>query len=175
VTLGKILASTKSPSPDFEFIQESRRVFVAELKQLGYVQPSKDAGWTIIAKSDDAVEATRLDNAPSRVSDCIYNAYKQLVQYQEPKVLILLDTSPGLDVGDLEEAFNGCMVYKNKNVQYINIVSRKIAHGKINEVKNCIDLYIWIDQLQNSKTWFRYTTAIGKRIAHHHFHQYATP
>lgn len=169
VRLEKI-PETSSKSPDFKFIYKDKQIAVAELKQLEHTPPSEINGWEIIQETEGIIEATRKDNAPSRVSDCIYKAYKQLIQYPiEPKILILLNMSPLIDIGDLEEACNGYTRYGNGRIQYLNHASRKIAFGKIKEIKNYIDLYIWIDQLHDLKTWFRYTNNIGEKLVYSYF------
>ena len=74
-----------------------------------------------------------------------------------------------VDIKDLEEAYNGCHIYGNKDFSYKNTASAKFANGRICEEKSKIDLYFWIDHHDNDKIFLRVTSKDGERIAHKYF------
>lgn len=152
--------------PDFEYILDGQRVFVAELKDIEYHPPSEQRGWTIPKPDEKFCHFShRTDNAVSRVADKIHNAFCQLKTSPPPRVLIFLNDDSMVDVKDLEEAFTGQHVYGNEEFSYVNVVSKNIAGGKIREEKSKIDLYVWIER-RNEKIQFRYPTQIGHNLAH---------
>ena len=136
----------KGQSPDFEFVENGKRVFVAELKDYVLVMPSEETGWKETHHLDESIEGTRKSNAPNRISRNIYSAYKQLSVYSEPKILIFLDQSSGLNVGDLDETFKGFFEFSAGDRKYVNYYARRASEGIIKEIKNKIDLYIWIEK-----------------------------
>lgn len=152
--------------PDFECIRDGQRVFMAELKDIKYYPPSEQRGWTIPQLDEKFCHFShRTDNAVSRVADKIHDAFRQLKTSPSPRVLILLNDDSMVDVKDLEEAFTGQHVYGSEAFSYVNVVSKKIAEGKIREEKSKIDLYVWIER-RNEKIQFRYPTQIGHNLAH---------
>ena len=162
--------------PDFEYIKNRRRVFVCELKDYDIVYPSEEAGWYNITRhADGSVEGTRESNAPNRISRNIYNAYKQLREYNEPKILIFLNQSSGLNVSDLDETYKGYFEFSIGGRKYIDYHARPASKGKIKDIKNKIDLYIWIDKAnplisgENDKIYIRTVTDAGKEIVRKHF------
>src|SRR5690606_35538848 len=79
----------------------------------------------------------------------IHSAWKQLQSYpdQLPKILVLVNDETGADVGDLEEAFQGFLDYGNEETGYVrNVVSARLANGRIRDEKAKIDLYVWFDR-----------------------------
>jgi hypothetical protein len=150
-------------TPDFEFCLSNNRIFVCEVKEFEYYT---------LGPPDGEIHS-RIDNGPARVGRDIKKAYAQLKQYECLKVLALLCNTPFLDVKDLEEAFNGYMIYGNQHFSYINEVSKKIAEGDIKEIKKDIDLYIWIDAFQKSidkaKVFFRYPSQTGFSLSQKYF------
>ena len=168
VCLTKIRESNKT-TPDFTFVRDGQRVFVAELKEIERYAASEDRGWTIPKPGDTHYPfAHRTDNAVSRVADKIHQAYRQLRDFPPPRVLILLNHDSRVDMKDLEEAFTGEQVYGNAAFSYVNRISKKITEGKIKEEKGKIDLYIWIDK-RTEHISFRYPTQIGHDVAHNLF------
>ena len=163
VALQKVPEST-SKTPDFEFCVNGERLFIAELKTLDDCEPSAERGWIVSQEHIGVKKAHRKDNSVARVASRIHEAYKQLCNYPVPKVLILLNKDM-LDVGDLEEAFTGQMVYGDLTQSYVNTASRKIAEGQIKDEKDKIDLYIWIDRKQTIEVIFRFTTDIGHDLS----------
>ena len=79
-------------------------------------------------------------------------------------MLILLNQDM-LDVGDLQEAYTGQMVYGNGVFSYVNTVSKGIVEGRIQDEKDKIDLYIWIDRKQTTETFFRPVSHTGRDLA----------
>jgi hypothetical protein len=165
IILSKVLENHEA-QPDFEYIRDGQRVFVAELKDIEYHPPSEQRGWTI-PKPDEKSHrfSHKTDNAVSRVADKIHDAFRQLKTSPPPRILILLNGDSMVDVKDLEEAFTGQHVYGSEAFSYVNVVSKKIAEGKIREEKSKIDLYIWIER-RNEKIQFRYPTQVGHNLAH---------
>jgi hypothetical protein len=161
--------------PDFEYIMNNERIFVCELKEYEAINPSEEAGWEIKHHSDGSAEATRNSNAPNKISESIHNAYKQLIKYSEPKILIYLNHYPGLDVRDLEETYRGFGEYVVGDRKIIDYYYRRASKGKIREEKTKIDLYIWIDAsdknsaIERDEIYLRSITAIGNNIAEKYF------
>jgi hypothetical protein len=151
---------TKCPMPDFEFVRDNQRLFVAELKDIEHQPMSEKAGWTLPGPDDECPVAHRTDNAVRRVANKIHDAFKQLGNFTCPRVLIFLNHDSMVDEKDLMEAFTGQLPYSNGVITVINTVSKGIANGRIREEKTQIDLYIWI-QKENDKVFFRYPTQAG--------------
>lgn len=158
------IPQSQGKSPDFESVRNGQRVFVAELKDIEYLSPSEDRGWTVEKFSDGSQSANRTDNAVSRVARKIHDAFGQLEQYSAPRVLIFLNHDPAVDVNDLEEAYTGEHTYGNEVFSYVNTSSKKIAEGCIREEKDKIDLYIWIDRM-DERIWFRSPQQSGDDLA----------
>lgn len=162
--------------PDFEYIEDNKRIFVCELKEYERVTPSEETGWQVKHHPDGSIEATRNSNAPNKVSESIHHAYKQLKKYSEPKILIFLNHYQGLDVRDLEETYRGFREYDIGDRKIIDTYYRRASEGIIREEKANIDLYIWIDasdknvDLERDEIYLRSVTAVGKDIAERYFH-----
>jgi hypothetical protein len=162
-------------SPDFEYIKNRRRVFVCELKDYDIVYPSEEAGWDIMRHPDGSEEATRESSAPNKISRNIYKAYKQLREYNEPKILIFFNKSSGLNVSDLDETLKGYFEFSAGDRKYIDCYARRASEGIIKDIKSKIDLYIWIDKAnplisgEKDVIYFRTVTDAGKEIARKHF------
>ena len=162
------IKESSDKSPDFEFINNETRVFVCELKDIQYAERTSENGWSI-SYYNSIKEATRIDNSVSRVAQKIYDGHKQLVSYSEPKVLIILNSEPLVDIKDLVEAYDGYHSYGNEDFGYNNVCSAKISNGRIKSVKQNIDLYIWIDVARDLNIFFRYTSQKGHEIACKYF------
>jgi hypothetical protein len=161
VELQKLPEPGDQKVPDFELVINGERLAVLEVKNLMRVEPSEKTGWrmsppvprelippvpkVLIDRPPGFVAWERVDNGPSRVGSVVHEAWKQLRNYPEAKVLVFVNDGD-LDVGDLDEAFNGFMEYGDDSVTVTNIASRKIALGDIREEKNKIDLYVWINR-----------------------------
>ena len=162
-------------TPDFEYIENGSRIFVCELKDYVMVIPSEETGWEITSHPDGSEEATRKNNASNRISHNIYSAYKQLSTYREPKVLVILNYSSGLDVSDLDETYRGYFEIPVGNIRYINYYTRRASEGIIKDIKSKIDLYVWVDKANpllsddDDKIYFRTVTEAGKELARKYF------
>jgi hypothetical protein len=171
VLLEKIPDQQTTPSPDFVFRLEDKTVFVAELKDIDCDLPSEGRGWTIPKLGEPNYPwSFREDNAVNRVAAKIHEAYKQLISSPSPRVLIILNHDFLVDVKDLQEAYEGRLLYSSDAFSYYNVASKKIADGRIKQEKHSIDLYIWIDK-STEHIWFRYPTQCGFDLAHNIFRQ----
>ncbi len=161
--------------PDFEYIKNGRRFFVCELKDYCIVYPSEKDGWDITRHPDGSEEATRNSSAPNKISRNIYSAYKQLREYDEPKILIFLNKSSGLNISDLDETLKGYFEFSAGGRKYIDYYASCASEGKIKDIKSKIGLYIWIDKAnplisgKKDEIYFRIVTDAGKEIVRKHF------
>lgn len=154
---------------DFELVHDGQRVFVCELKDFENTEPSVENGWNIVHHADGSVESFRKSNAINRISKDIAKAHKQLIKYSEPKILVFLNHTSRLNVGDFDETFRGYIILGEENgVRYTNTAARPASEGKIKELKWEIDLYIWVDAItisatgRNEQFYFRTVTEIGR-------------
>jgi len=176
VTLEKIDegGGSDGQTADFELIKSNKRVFVCELKEFERVEPSKKHNWTIIQHPDGSEETYGASNAPNRISRCIYEAYKQLGRYREPKVLIFLNHD-AMDYRDLEETYRGYLIFEVGETRIKNTYAKRASEGIIKDVKTMIDLYIWVDSsntrvgLQDDMVTFLFVSKIGRKIATDNF------
>ena len=173
----------KGATPDFEFYDRDRRVFVCELKDFCNVKPSEKDGWNIINHANGSVESSRVSNATNRISYAIDAAHKQLIKWSETKVLIFLNYSPYLSVQDLEEVYRGYRVLTVENkVTYLDVYARRASEGQIKMKKGEIDLYIWVDTIngkelivdsegiqKEDKFYFRTISEAGRNIVQQYF------
>jgi len=143
VQLRKIPERPNEQTADFEMLDLGRRVAIVEVKTLERAARTVANGW----RQETGGGFTRKDNATKRVGTLIYSAWKQLGRYAEPRVLVFVNDESGIDVHDLEEAYNGFMEYGTEELGYVyNTVSVPIANGRIKDIKGKIDLYIWLDR-----------------------------
>lgn len=160
--------------PDFEYLENEKRIFVCELKEYETINPSEEAGWEKIHHPDGAIGFTRTSRAPDKIKKSIYKAYQQLKKYAEPKILIFLNHYPGLNVKDLEETFTGFSEYKIGGRRVVDNYYRR-ASERVIEEKSKIDLYIWIDtpdknsSLESDNIYMRTVTNIGQKLAEAYF------
>lgn len=146
VCLRKIGEEEDVRTPDYELLDGDARVAVAEVKTLQHVPRTEATGWRVERHDPYRWSATRDDNSPSRVSDHIRTAAKQLRRYEEPRILAFLNQEPMMDVHDLEEAVQGFLPYGNDEIGYfLNAASMRIAEGRIREDRWLVDLYVWIE------------------------------
>jgi hypothetical protein len=144
---------------------------VCELKTIERVR-TEQAGWKIINTNSDGTQELTRESAPSnRIARLIYNAYKQLQSYEEPKVLVFLNEEPLVDVLDLDDTFNGYRFLFKSFGSIVNQSFIRVANGNIKTIKYKIDLYIWIHKNFNGiTTFFRYPTAVGYDLSKKYFH-----
>lgn len=168
VALAKIPEENRK-TPDYEHVVGGERKFVAELKTLTHEQPSEERGWEINQTASGATEAIRDDNSPARVGRVLYSAWKQLRDHTEPKVVILLNEDPFIDVLDLEEAYSGYLTYEGEGVSVVNAVSKRIAAGSLSKTNGKLDLVIFIDRQKADEVFFRFLTEEGLGLAQLYF------
>ncbi|MHB8131605.1 MAG: hypothetical protein ACYDEX_21700 [Mobilitalea sp.] len=161
------IKETNDKTPDFNIKFNRSIIAVAELKSFISEKPSEDNGW--IKNKDGIFQKVSDDNGPARVARKIKEAFKQLKNYPNPKVLVFLNKEPFLDYIDLHECYYGFLGYGSKEELYRNDVSKKIAEGDIKDIKNKIDIYIWIDRIHKNKIYYRYTNEVGKAILEKYF------
>jgi hypothetical protein len=154
---------------DYELAVAGERAAVVEVKRLGWRPRTPERGWHVTEGEDGVRHAVRDDNAPDRVGTAIHEACKQLRNYADPKILVFVNDERLIDVGDLDEAFNGFMEYGNAQVGYVNTASMKIGQGRIRGEKNLIDLYVWVDRHQPGDPVFRATSDVGSKLAQRFF------
>lgn len=168
VDLVKIEEKPDVPNADFEHLLAGSRDFVAELKGFVWQPPSTDRGWLV----PEHGFAERADNGPQRVAAKIHEAFRQLSERVEPRILLLLNSDNALDVMDLEEAYQGFLPYVSSDgFFYVNRLSKPISEGRIRDEKALIDLYAWIDWLAERKPTiqFRFPTLAGERLIDAYF------
>jgi hypothetical protein len=157
-------------TPDYELLVTNGRAAVLEVKRLVRTPRTPENGWHVKVSSTGIREATRIDNAPQRVSKLIHEAFKQLNTVPDPKILVFVNDETQMDSLDLLEAFNGFLYYGNDSVGYYkNTVSAKVANGAIRDEKWRIDLYVWIDRCRLVNPEFRVATDTGLELARRFF------
>lgn len=171
----------KGKTPDFEYRENGKQVFVCELKNFQNLRPSEKTGWKIKKHSDTFTSFSRISNAIHRVSDAIHHAHKQLEHYDTLKVLIILNQNWKLGVDNLEETIKGYRVLgMDDEGTLIDNYAKRASEGKIKNIKMNIDLYVWIDSFTKydadisedttlDKVYFRYTTKQGQNIMQKYF------
>ena len=119
-------------------------------------------------------QATRRDNGPARVIARIHDAAKQLSQYTEPKILVLVNDELVLDVQDLEEAYCGFLDYGSDDTGgYRNTRFKVLSEERIGTQKYSIDLYFWLDRLKgvisgrpsDARPFIRFGSPAGFQLA----------
>jgi hypothetical protein len=157
-------------TPDYELLVTNARVAVLEVKRLVRTPRTPENGWQVRVSSTGIREATRIDNAPQRVSKIIHKAFKQLHTVPDPTILVFVNDETQMDSLDLLEAFNGFLHYGTDSLGYYkNTVSAKLANGAIREEKWRIDLYVWIDRCRRLNPEFRVATETGLELARRFF------
>ena len=177
ISLTKIddIGGKNGQEPDFEFLENGKRIFVCELKEYETLDPSEETGWETIHYPDGSIGHTRDSNAPNKISGSIHQAYKQLKKYDEPKILVFLNHYPGLDVRDLEETYRGFNKFEVDGETVVDVYYRRASEGVIKEEKNKIDLYVWIDasdknmSMESDKFYIRTVTDSGRKLAQIYF------
>lgn len=155
---------------DFELLHEDGRAAVVEVKNLERTPRLPEYGWRdeTPAGWPAAIRSfSRDDNAPSRICALIHTGYQQLASYPDPKVLVFVNDEHLADIGDLEEAVTGVMVYENDEVTLINgVTSRRREHQRIIDEALKIDLYVWAERhTAKGEPLFRFGTSLGQRLA----------
>jgi hypothetical protein len=153
---------------DFELLEQGQRMAALEVKLLERTPRTPENGWHVVVR-DGMTQSTRNDNAPARVGRVIHAAFKQLRQYEVPKILVFVNDESMLDVLDLDEAYNGFLNYGDEKTGYASWASKKIANGDIAEEKTLIDLYVWIDRQRALGPVFKFATAAGQELARRYF------
>lgn len=164
VDLIKLPELPGGPTPDFEVKELQGRRFVAEQKTISWEERlEQNPPIAIVGGLEE-----RWDNAPERVGDKIHKGFRQFRGYSDPKVLILLNLDNAVDLLDLLAAYRGFLVYANQVFGYINRGSARVSDGRIAPEKALIDLYVWIQHVDQSsipKVDFLYTTEAGRSLS----------
>jgi hypothetical protein len=126
----------KGKTPDFEYCEDGRRIFVCELKVFKKMKPSIDRGFEIYKTPNGYIAGKVGSNACNRISKHISEAYKQLEICDEVKVLILLNYDPFLYFIDLEDIILGHGVQEFDNDTIIqDVYVKRASEGKIKIIK----------------------------------------
>jgi hypothetical protein len=170
------MGGAKGKKPDFEYAEDGKRIFVCELKDYVAITPSEIGGWDLVYHLDGSEEATRKSNAPNSISRNIYDAYKQLRNYNEPKILIFLNHGASLlGVNDLDDTYRGYFEFSAGDRRFRDYYAKRASEGDIKDIKSKIDLYIWIDKAnppvsdEGDEIFFRTVTDEGKEIVKKYF------
>lgn len=156
----------REKTADFELLVGDQRCAVMEVKRLIRTPRTPENGWTVVEHITGIRKATRDDNSPRRVATIIHTAWSQLCNYQEAKILTIVNDERLADAQDLSEAFNGFLEYRNdQGFGYRNVASAGLANGRIRELKWKIDLYIWIDRHCRAEPTLGVITDAGYQIA----------
>jgi hypothetical protein len=170
VELNELPSRGDQTTPDFEMVEDGRRILVAELKTLEERRPTEEAGWTIEVDQNGIQEAHRPHNGPARIARKIIDAHQQLSACPHPWAVILLNTDHFMLVGDFFEAFTGKHILGTMNGhRVVNIASRPIALGPKFAVRYEVDLYLWLDQLRKPALGVWWSTPVGEEIARRYF------
>lgn len=142
-------------TPDYELLAQAGRAAVLEVKTVELTPRTPENGWNVTPQGEHMWEATRRDNAPQRVGAHIHSAAGQLIRFGDPKILVILNHDPLVDVLDLEEAVQGYQPYGTEETGYlINTASKRIAEGHIRDERWLIDLYVWIEPPKGPRLTF---------------------
>ena len=159
----------KGKTPDFEYCENGRRIFVCELKVFQKMKPSVDRGYEIRITSNGFIAGKDGSNVNNRISKHIAEAYKQLDKFDGVKILILLNYDPILYFVDLKDIINGHGVQAVDNGTIIqDIYVKRASEGKIKNIKRKIDLYIWIHKKENEISFLPITEE-GSKITQKYF------
>jgi len=159
----------KGKTPDFEYCENGRRIFVCELKVFEKMKPSVDRGYEIWETPNGFIWGKKGSNAYNRISKDIAEAYKQLEIYDEVKILIILNLAPVLYFIDLEDIIRGHGVQEFDNGTIIqDIYVKRASEGRIKNIKRKIDLYIWIHKKENEISFLPITEE-GLKITQKYF------
>jgi hypothetical protein len=139
-------------SPDFEKSGALGRAFVIELKDIEAVEASEATGWVVRYHSSGIREAERMNNSVSRIATKVYDAFKQLEKFVEPKGIVFLNFDSRVGIQHFDEAYRGYRVYSHGEFAYKNIASKRVIEGRLKDVKDKIDFFIWFEH--DSGRWF---------------------
>jgi hypothetical protein len=176
ITLKRILVGALK-TPDFYGLHEGKNVFVAEVKSFKSLSPSEETGYE---RMPTGMWGKKSSEA-SKISEKIDEAYKQLKNYDLPKVLIFFNREALLRIDDLDNAFYS---YQSDVPDFsadsiCRDYSSAPASGKdiVKKEYRVIDLHIWIDweitecdaetsQIcdRHNQKWFCYTGPHGKEL-----------
>lgn len=173
ISLTKVQESS-TKSPDFEVTDSDGRVFVIELKNIEYNQASEATGWVVRTSKNGITEAERPSNSVSRIGVKVYEAYKQLKRFAEPRGIVFLNYDRRVRANHLDEAYRGYQIYSNADWAYKNVAAQRIAEGRLKRVKDFIDFFIWIE-FDPMRWFFRFVTGRGESILKQYFEMPDTP
>lgn len=176
ITLRGILAGALK-TPDFYGLHRGKNVFVAEVKSFKSLLPSQETGY----KQMPSGIWSKKSSEASKISEKIDKAYKQLKNYDLPRVLIFLNRESFLQIDDLDNAFYG---YHSDVPDFDpNVSGRDYSllppSGKdlVKKEYREVDLYLWIDweitqcdaetgeiSDRHNQKWFCYSGRRGKEL-----------
>lgn len=170
VTLREVNSEAGQKSVDFEMMDGSDRVLVAELKTFKYRPASADTGWVINKDDDGSTEAYRVNhNAAGRLLEKISAAHKQVSAYPHPWAVILHNTDIRLDISDFHEAFAGERVLGRIDGRRV-VRPNPASYGRTVTARYEIDLYIWVDELDRPcRLGVYWSTPMGETIGRKYF------
>jgi len=161
----KRIQETNVKTPDFECTINGEKIFVMELKTLKRVRPSEETGW----KEGRRGGWMKKDENPRKIANLLKKAHPQLEKYKEPKILTYLKDTSDYDFRDLKSALTKGNITLLTTQETLENLYNHVAIEKIEEKKNYIDLYIWIDVPKNYKIDFLPTNDIGKKLYNQYF------
>jgi hypothetical protein len=166
VTLRDVERRPDAKTADFEMVDGSEHVLFAELKTLVSYHASSATGWT---EDEDGIWR-RIYNAPARIGENIHDAYRQLSEYPHPWAVIIHNTDFRVHPGAFYDAFAGDRELQFGDRGVIITNARKVALGKMMEVRHVVDLFIWINQENRQPRLVVWSgTPIGKEIGQRYF------
>lgn len=144
-------------------IKKNRKVIaVCEVKDIEDVEPSEATGYL---KNEFDLWA-REDNLPARIGNKVYEGWQQLKGYNSPKILLLVDFDSD-NPNELVYALQGGGVFhsvKKPEDKQIFQIAPEVANGRIKDIKQKIDLYIWLDGRKGIEPKFYYYNCTGKEL-----------
>jgi len=140
----KISTKKQLKTADFFIKKDKNKIGVAEVKDFIEIYPTEKNSYGY--KKDDLGLWTKKDNSANRISQKIKESYKQLKNYNLPKILILVNYALDLDFLDLKGTLEGYLIYSDKDGNKIKNLS---PYNKTQEkIKNKIpnfDAIFWIE------------------------------
>ena len=170
VILREVTRRKGKKSVDFEMMDGSDRVLVAELKTFEYYPPSAGTGWVVNDDVDGSTEAYRVDhNAAGRLLEKISGAHKQVSAYPHPWAVILHNADIRMDISDFQEAFAGERMLGRIDGRRV-VRANPASYGRTVMTRYEIDLYIWVDELDRPcRLGVYWSTAMGETIGRKYF------
>jgi len=167
ITLCKIPETEDSRSPDFKGYRGKELILHAELKTI--VPSSAPTGWFVVTHKDGSKSAIPDVNALSRLAYKIHKSYGQLILFPQPRVLILLNDDPNVDLGHLEGVYTGYELHTDGKNEIISPCYDYGFSKRIDNEKSVVDLYLWIDRHNGNAIYLKTTNQVGEDLADNAF------